>query len=52
MVSNQMMDVKENDGTIKYSYKIVSGISRVQGAIQIFKEMKYPNEIIDCYKSM
>lgn len=49
-VSNYMMDVIENDGAIEYLYKMVPGISKVQGAIQIFKEMNYPIEIIDCYR--
>ena len=50
MVRNHMMDVIENDGAIEYLYKIVPGISRVHGAIQIFKEMNYPQEIIDSYR--
>jgi MutS domain V len=50
MVCNHMMDVIENDGNIEYLYRMVPGISRVEGGIQIFKEMNYPIEIIDCYR--
>lgn len=41
----QMNVVQENDKFI-YTYKIKKGISKVQGALQILQDMKYPNEII------
>ena len=38
--------VGENDG-IKYTYKIRKGVSKIQGAVSILKEMDYPKEILD-----
>lgn len=39
------------DGKLKYTYKLVPGISRIQGAVKILKEMNYPCEIIDNIES-
>ena len=46
------MDVLENDEngigkTMKYTYKLVNGISRIQGAIKVLRDMDYPDEILD-----
>jgi len=48
MITNYKMNVlpKEN-GELEYTYKIVKGISKVQGAIRILEQMNYPKEIID-----
>jgi hypothetical protein len=32
---------------IKYTYKIKKGISKIQGAIKVLKDMNYPKEIVD-----
>ena len=46
------MDVHINEnGNIKYTYRIKKGISKIQGATLILEEMKYPNEIIDTIKN-
>jgi hypothetical protein len=39
--------INEENGDIKYNYKIVEGISRIQGAMQVLKDMEYPYEILD-----
>jgi hypothetical protein len=45
---NWKMDATENaSGDIEYSYKIVKGISKIQGAIKVLRDMDYPKEIID-----
>lgn len=46
------MDVLENDEngigkTMKYTYKLVNGISRIQGAMKVLRDMDYPDEILD-----
>jgi len=52
-VKNYKMDVKINDDeTFKYTYKIKKGVSKIKGAIQVLKELNYPNEIIDNIKSL
>jgi DNA mismatch repair ATPase MutS len=37
----------EKGQTIKYTYKIKKGISRVHGAIHVLEEMNYPKEILN-----
>jgi len=34
------------DGTLHYTYKMKKGISKIQGAIAVLKEMNYPEEIL------
>ena len=46
IIQNFQMDVNEDETGLKYLYKIKKGISTVNGAIYILKEMKYPDEII------
>jgi hypothetical protein len=51
-VRNHKMKVETlEDGKLKYTYKLVPGISRIQGAVKILKEMNYPCEIIDNIES-
>lgn len=46
-IQNYKMDVKElENGKIEYTYKLKKGISKIQGAIAILKQMDYPEEII------
>jgi hypothetical protein len=50
-VQNYKMHVEEEaDGSIRYTYKMKRGISRVQGAVKILQQMDYPDEIIQCIK--
>jgi DNA mismatch repair ATPase MutS len=37
--------VNEN-GNIQYLYKLKKGISKVQGGVEILKQMNYPEEIL------
>jgi hypothetical protein len=42
------MDVLlKEKGELEYTYKIVKGISKIQGAVRILEQMNYPKEIID-----
>lgn len=50
-IGNYKMDVlhlsTSKDTVYEYTYKIKPGISKVQGAFQILKEMNYPQEILE-----
>lgn len=49
-ITNYKMDAIEVDGKIKYTYKMSKGVSHVQGAIRVFEEMGYPEEIMDSFR--
>jgi len=50
-VQNYKMDViQEPDGSVRYTYKMKKGISRIQGAVKILEQMNYPPEIIQYIK--
>ena len=38
---------QSEDGDIKYSYKIEEGISKIEGAIKVLRDMKYPKAILE-----
>jgi DNA mismatch repair ATPase MutS len=44
---NQKMDVTVSSEKIEYSYKLVEGISYVNGGIFILKELNYPTYLYD-----
>ena len=47
-VQNYKMDVKVlENGKLEYTYRLKKGISKIQGAITILKQMEYPTEILD-----
>ena len=50
-IRNYKMDVenipKELGGGFKYTYLVKPGISKIEGAINILKEMNYPKELLD-----
>jgi hypothetical protein len=47
-IRNYKMDVENLDnGKLKYTYKLKPGISKIEGAVEILKDMNYPSEIID-----
>jgi len=48
-VMNYKMDVviHPESGKVKYTYVMKRGISKIQGAVLILEEMKYPKEILD-----
>jgi len=46
-VQNYKMDVQVlENGNLSYTYKLKKGISKIKGAIQVMKDMDYPQEII------
>jgi DNA mismatch repair protein MutS len=46
-IANWKMDaVQDDSGDITYSYKIVKGVSKIQGAIKVLRDMEYPAEIL------
>ena len=46
------MDAKmDNQGELKYTYRIKKGISKIQGAFCVLKSMNYPEEILECMKN-
>lgn len=49
IMKNCKMDVIEHPNYLEYSYKIKNGISKINGAIYILKDMKYPDEIIQTF---
>jgi hypothetical protein len=51
-IQNYKMVVKELDnGKLEYTYKLKKGISKIQGAITILKQMEYPEEIIETIRN-
>jgi hypothetical protein len=46
-IENWKMDAKmDENGDIEYKYTISKGISTIQGAIKVLRDMEYPEEII------
>ena len=46
-IENWKMNADSNEnGEIQYNYTISKGISTIQGAIKVLRDMEYPNEII------
>lgn len=48
-IKNFKMDVVETHDGISYSYKIVKGISNIDGAVHVLNEMNYPSEIVQTF---
>jgi hypothetical protein len=36
-----------NEGGYRFTYKLEPGISKIQGAMKILKDMDYPQEMLD-----
>jgi DNA mismatch repair ATPase MutS len=48
LVQNYKMAVEtDENGLIRYTYKLKRGISTIQGATKILQDMEYPKEILD-----
>jgi len=46
-IRNWKMNCDESEnGDIKYNYTIAKGVSKIQGAIKVLKDMEYPEEIL------
>ena len=43
----KMDAIETEDGDIQYTYKIKEGISKIEGAIKVLRDMKYPTEILE-----
>jgi len=55
-IKNYKMDVKENvqvggGKELEYTYKMVKGISNVEGAINVLKTLDYPQKIIEFFEN-
>ena len=50
-IINYKMSVIEKDDQLEYTYKMIKGISYIQGAIHVFKSMDYPKEIVHSIKT-
>jgi DNA mismatch repair protein MutS len=47
-IGNWKMDAIEDEtGDIKYTYQLVKGVSKIQGAVKVLREMEYPTEILE-----
>jgi DNA mismatch repair ATPase MutS len=52
-IRNHKMDViQEDNGKLKFTYKMKKGISKIQGAAFILEDMDYPEEIINQIKGI
>ena len=52
-IQNYKMRVEKTpDNDLVYKYKIESGITDVKGGVEILKQMKYPDEIMDTIKNL
>jgi hypothetical protein len=50
-IMNYKMDVVETKDGLEYSYKIKKGVSDIDGAIHVLRELNYPYEIIQTFKN-
>jgi hypothetical protein len=55
-IINKQMEVHEitdlsSNTTCHNTYKLIDGISKIEGAIRILEEMNYPTEMLDLFKS-
>jgi hypothetical protein len=41
-----MEAVEMEDGDLSYTYRLIPGISEIQGAVKVLREMAYPEEIL------
>lgn len=49
-IKNYKMNVLIDGNKLSYTYKMMKGVSKIQGALIVLEEMNFPNEIIDCIK--
>lgn len=52
LVNYKMGIIQKSDNSIVYTYKLEKGICRVHGAIEILKNMNYPQEILASIKTL
>jgi DNA mismatch repair ATPase MutS len=46
-VKNKKMSVKESDDKIEYDYRMIDGISHVNGGTFILKQLDYPSYLYE-----
>jgi len=46
-IANYQMEALVEKEDIKYTYKLISGISNIKGAMKVLRDMEYPDEILD-----
>jgi hypothetical protein len=47
-IDNWQMEALESvEGNIEYTYKLVKGVSKIQGAVKVLREMNYPEAILN-----
>ena len=51
IIQNCKMDVIEYPEFLEYTYKIKKGITKIDGAIHILREMNYPKEILETFRN-
>jgi|TARA_B110001450_G_scaffold88878_1_gene84464 hypothetical protein len=51
-IINCNMNVNVNDEKLEYKYKIIDGISKIKGGVNVLKDLKYPEEIIENTKNI
>lgn len=53
-IRNYKMGVQPTDATggYRFTYKLEPGISKIQGAMKILKDMEYPEEMLDVIRGM
>jgi DNA mismatch repair ATPase MutS len=53
-IRNYKMGVQPTDaiGGYRFTYRIEKGISKIQGAMKILKDMEYPEEMLDVIRGM
>ena len=46
------MKVNAHDEKLEYKYKIIEGISKIKGGVNVLKDLNYPDEIIENTKKI
>ena len=46
-IINKCMKTTDNNGIIQYSYKFVSGVSKIKAGKDVLRQMDYPDEIFN-----
>ena len=51
-ILNCNMKVNAHDEKLEYKYKIIEGISKIKGGVNVLKDLNYPDEIIENTKKI
>ena len=47
VLNKKMMVNKDENGKLKYIYKLIDGISRINGGYQILEQLEYPKHLLE-----